>query len=657
MSWLSFVPAVLVAAAWLLLPGLAVGYAMGLRGVICWGLAPTMSAAAISVSAILLGAAGLGFTPVTALIPIVVLVAAIAAVALTLRNRFNVMRRPDPRAVAWCAVAGVGIAAVLGVIGTVSGFGRPDNIQQTYDAVLHYNGVAAILDLHNGSPLAVSPKLGAGAFYPLGFHDVAALTSMTTGAGVMGAVNATVVVTLALMWPLGCVALARQLFGCRPIAMTVTAVLSLGFTAFPWGLFNFGVLWPNAFGLAMVPAGLAALCALVGIARDDAIGRVRSIPVLVAIGAAAVLAQPNTVFSLGALALVPITASLLRWAWRRHRDRGQWWLGLLAIAGYLVVLYGGWKFINSLAMVKQVKDFNWPAFQGRLEAVEDVLINGTNWWTPQYFLGALVVIGAVIALFTKGLRWVPFAHAVTAFLFILDASQDTPLSAKLTGFWYNDSVRIGAMLPITGVVLAAVAVVRIGDWIFGYASRWASGRQLGVAGPAFKSPATFPALLLVVVLAVTGSMYTRQHIGVISSPYNARAATSNGSIVDQQELPFFAEVAKVVPPGVVIANDPWDGSALLYALHDRQVLFPHMGTSVNGDRKLLATSLNALSTDPAVCQVVRKLHVGYLVVAHDRFWVTDNRQKLYPGLQDPTLPGFEKLIDHNGLRLYRVTGC
>jgi hypothetical protein len=45
------------------------------------------------------------------------------------------------------------------------------------------------------------------------------------------------------------------------------------------------------------------------------------------------------------------------------------------------------------------------------------------------------------------------------------------------------------------------------------------------------------------------------------------------------------------------------------------------------------------------------------VVAHDRFWVTDNRQRLYPGLQDPTMPGFEKLIDHDGLRLYRVTGC
>jgi hypothetical protein len=263
----------------------------------------------------------------------------------------------------------------------------------------------------------------------------------------------------------------------------------------------------------------------------------------------------------------------------------------------------------------------------------------------------------VIALFTKGLRWVPFAHAVTAFLFILDASQDTPLSAKLTGFWYNDSFRIGAMLPITGVALAAIAIVRIGDCLFGLAQRWASGRQLGAAGPAFKSPAAFPALLLVVLLAVTGALYSRQHITTMSGPYNSRASSSTSSLVDQQEVPFFDEVARMVPAGVVVANNPWDGSSLLYALHNRRVLFPHMGTSVSGDRKYLASNLNKLSQDPAVCPLVQKLHIGFLVVAHDRFWLTDGRQKLYPGLQDPTLPGFQKLIDHNGLRLYRVTGC
>jgi hypothetical protein len=286
-----------------------------------------------------------------------------------------------------------------------------------------------------------------------------------------------------------------------------------------------------------------------------------------------------------------------------------------------------------------------------------VLTGGTNAWGPQYVLGALVVVGAVIALFTKGLRWVPFAHAVTAFLFILDASMDTPLSAKLTGFWYNDSFRIGAMLPITGVALAAIALVRIGDWLFQLSSRWASGRQLGAAGPAFKSPAAFPALLLVVLLAVTGAMYSRQHVTTMSGPYNARASSSTSSLVDPQEVPFFAEVARIVPQDVTIANNPWDGSSLIYALQGRRVLFPHMGTSVSGDRKYLAANLNKLSSDPAVCPVVQKLHVGYLIVAHDRFWLSDGRQRLYPGLQDPTLPGFAKLIDHNGLRLYRVTGC
>ena len=656
MSWLSFVPAVLTAAAWLVLPGLAVCYAMGLRGVVCWGLAPTMSVAAIAVSAILLPKVGISWSPVTAALPILVLVAAVAVVAFLLRNRFSVMRKPETRAVAVCGLLGLAVAAVIGTIVAVRGFGHPDGIQQTYDAVFHYNAVASILDLHNGAPSTVAKNMAVG-FYPVGFHDVVSLVAMTSGVGVPAAMNATVLTMGALVWPLGCLVLARQLFGCRPIAMAVTGVVSVAFTSFPWGLFTFGVLWPNALGLMVVPAGLGAVCALVGIAKDDAIGRVRAVPVLLAVGAASMLAQPNTAFSLGVLALVPVTASLLRWAWRRRRDRRKALVAVGVIVLFVVVLYGGWKFVNSLQMVKNVKAFNWPAFQSWKSAAVDVLTFGTNSFPNQYILGALVAVGAVIALVTKGWRWVPFAHAVTGFLFILDASQDTPLSAKLTGFWYNDSYRIGAMLPITGVALASLAVVRIGDWLFGVVGSWSSGRQLGAFGSAAKSPATFPALLAVVLLAVTGGMYARAHSTAIHGPYVERDASSNSSILDVQELPFFDEVARIVPQGVVIANDPWDGSPMLYALHDRKVLYPHMGVSLSGDRKYLAQHLNQLSTDPAVCPLVHKLNVGYLVVAHDRFWLTDNRQKWYSGVWDPVQPGFTKLIDHNGLRLYRVTGC
>jgi hypothetical protein len=165
-------------------------------------------------------------------------------------------------------------------------------------------------------------------------------------------------------------------------------------------------------------------------------------------------------------------------------------------------------------------------------------------------------------------------------------------------------------------------------------------------------------VLLVILLAVTGGMYQQQHAHTISAPYVARGATASSSVLDAQEPPFFAEVAKLVPKGAVIANNPWDGSTLLYALQGRRVLFPQMGVSLSGDRKYLAQHLNELTTDPLVCPAVQRLKVQFLVIAHDRFWLTDGRQKLYPGVLDPVnMSGFEKVIDHNGLRLYRVSGC
>ncbi|MBO0841065.1 MAG: hypothetical protein J2O49_09625, partial [Sciscionella sp.] len=334
---------------------------------------------------------------------------------------------------------------------------------------------------------------------------------------------------------------------------------------------------------------------------------------------------------------------------------------VVAIIAYPVVLVGLYKLVDSVPQIRTVKAFDWPAFQGRRDAIIDVATNATNLRVPQYVLGGLIVVGAVIALLRPGLRWLPFAHLVTAFLFVLDASQDTPLSTQLTGFWYNDSQRLAAMLPITGVILAALAVTAIADWLFAMSSNWVSGRRFGDGwlGRALKSPVTMPAVLLVVLVAVTGGMYQGHNADEIHVRYVDDALSPNTSLVDPAERAFFAKVGQVVPAGSVIANDPWDGSALLWTLTDRKVLFPHLAVSDTATLDYLARHLDDAATDPRVCRLASQANVRYLVVAHDQFWTTDPRQANYPGLRDPgNRAGFTKLIDDNdGLRLYRISAC
>ncbi|MDQ4117554.1 MAG: hypothetical protein M3235_11410, partial [Actinomycetota bacterium] len=58
MTWPSALEVVTLVAAWLLLPGLAVGLAAGLRGLVAWGAAPVLSVGLVSGSAVAGGMSG-----------------------------------------------------------------------------------------------------------------------------------------------------------------------------------------------------------------------------------------------------------------------------------------------------------------------------------------------------------------------------------------------------------------------------------------------------------------------------------------------------------------------------------------------------------------------------------------------------------------------
>src|SRR5262245_15299472 len=111
MSWVAAAPAALVAVGWLLLPGLPITYALGLRGIAAWAMAMVASVALVPATAMVGGALGIGWS-VWPPVVVCVLVAVLAgAAAFLLRQRFRVIREPDPRGVTIAAAAGL-VAAI-----------------------------------------------------------------------------------------------------------------------------------------------------------------------------------------------------------------------------------------------------------------------------------------------------------------------------------------------------------------------------------------------------------------------------------------------------------------------------------------------------------------------------------------------------------------
>jgi hypothetical protein len=657
MSWLDAVPVALLSAAWLFAPGLLVTYGFGLRSLAAWALAPVVTVALVAATAIVAQKAGVAWSVPLVLIVTLVVALVVAVIFFLLRRRWPALPA-DPRKVTLAAALGLIPALIVGIITFMHGIGHADALSQTYDAVLHYNAVASILDTRDASSLTIGTldiPGEAGSSYPAAWHDLTSLVVLSGHFGIPVSVNMISGAMGLLVWPVSCLLLVRQIIGKSATGLAITGVVSIAFTAFPWDLFGFGVLWPNLLGMSITPAILALVISITGQANDDAIGRGRAWLLLPVAFVGAAFAHPNSIFAVIALSLVPIGVALVMRA-KRLRSEGRLRRGIIDCVVGLVVFFAFWAWAATTPALATVRKFVWAPFDTPARAVGEVLLQSMNGYNALWIL-ALVVLGAILLCRSQpALRWVVGSFAITGFLYVIAAAFNRPDTSEFTGYWYNDPHRLSAMLPITAVPLAVAGLLYLGRRLATLVER---RPQFATAlrGRAFAA-----STLIVIVLfgLLTEGFYVHKNAKVVQNLYVFAAAIPSEQLVGPAEMAFFEQqVKKIVPPDVMVANDPWDGSALLWALADRRVLFPHLSIRVTKDQLYLAAHLNQAATDPQVCSIANKLHVQYLLIGDHTFWPWDNRTKKYPGMTDPGPGKGFQLVASSGpkLKLYQLTAC
>lgn len=705
MSWWSGVPAALAAAFWVLVPGLLVLRASGVRGLTCWGAAPLVSVAVVAISAVLGTAVGVPWGPWT------VLVATAVAAVIALVVRGFVARRPtdgprrrsalsswepgrrvraawvrlrtpqglfaaapdplttalphvwptsaqqeglDGRRAGIAAAAGVGVSAVLSWVTAVLGFGPVDGLSSTYDAVFHYNAVAHVLHTGDGSSLTLGTLTNPAmttALYPAAWHDLVSLVAMSSGAGVPVATNLTAWAVAALVFPLSVLMLVRQVTGRSTGAAFAAPVVASGFTAFPWALMSFGVLWPNLLGVSLLPAALAAVLTLSGLARDGVLGPGGAAVLLVAAVPALGLAHPNAVFSLAVLGLFPVLWGLA--VLTRYRlGTPRWWQPVAGFGAVGVLVAAVlWLMLGS-SLLSGVRSFDWPAFTDTPTAVIQVVWGATNGRPWLVALSLTVVVGLVAALRRPATSWLVPTHLVSGALYVLSASSDGDLAAALTGAWYNDSYRLAATVPVTAAPLAALGLLALGGLVRRLLLRlpepapgWARRRG---------SAAVVVAALTALVTVISGGLGVATHASVLAGTYR----TSADSLLEPGQREFLEHVGTLLPPDAVVAADPYTGNALLYPLTGREVLFGHMTGNWTPDQLLVASRLRDAGTDPTVCAAAAATRVGWVLTGPLTFWPWSGGARWYPGLHDiAPVPGFELVAEDGGRELWRLTAC
>lgn len=646
------------AVAIMFVPGLLVNYLFGLRGIAAWAIAPVIPISVVAVGAIIAPSLGVRLSVWVLVVPSVLIAIVIGALAFLLRRRLPA-RTPDERGMTVAILAGLGVALIVGVITTKLSITDADNYSATFDAVFHYHALSYIQDSGNGSSLTVS-SLGTpdvkAAFYPAAWHDLTAILQNLTGASIPEAANVITVVIALLIWPLGCMLLARQLFGQSRIAVGVAGAISVAFPAFPWTLMGYGTLWPNVLGLALIPAGLAVLMSIAGLAKEDVIGRARAWVVLPVLGLAALMAHPNSVFSLAVLAVPILGTWLFIWVRRQHHAgktvRGLV-LGGAMLLGTLVFAY----LVNELPMVNGIKATRWPHFESVPQAVGEVLLNSTNRKPAAWLLSIVVLIGIVSCIRQKTRRWLIAGHVLSGALFMMAAAINSDRTALFTGFWYNDSWRLAAMLPITGVPLATIGVIAIATAVRNVVTEQTVLKLPRVA----RSQVAVVAVIVVAFGGLTSGFYSEDKAAFIEESYAQMDGGGNQKLLNGPKLALIKDVERIVPPEAVIAANPWIGATAVWSLADRRLLIPNLDPLImTPDQAYLAKNLIRASADPKVCDLVTRLNVQYLMTGPVALadGPNDSRLPFFSGLRDPNgAKGFERVAQEGGSELFKITAC
>ncbi|WP_194383517.1 DUF6541 family protein [Microbacterium luteum] len=647
-AWLAAAPSVLIAIGVVLLPGAAVIAAgWGLRSVTAWLFAPAVSLAVVAVAATAAPLAGLSWSP----LPVAIVAATTAAVAFAVRRWVGCTEAPVPwdapaapsRRTAAPIAAAVGLVAAAATIATQLAivFGDPENISQTFDAIVHLNAVRLILDTGDASIFTVGSASDID-FYPNGWHSVVTLVAQLGGGGVALAVNAANIAIGAVVWPASALALAAAVFAARPAALALTAALTTGFGAFPLLLLDFGVLYPNYTAYAVLPAGIAAVWLLLRTRGRD---RLRTALLLVTVCAAIGISHPNAFLALYALTVAGI-AWILGAAAFTERTRAAVTVAAVTIPALALVGVGLWRFGRTNEEMS-----GWGAWQSSAQAFGEAALVAPRGYPITVTTALLLILGIVVVV-RRPARWalagIPFAAAALLFIVVSGLPVGTQIRDLLTNPWYNDSYRLAALLPIAAIPVAVLGALVLIDLLNRAArrARWTEPVRMGVV--ALAAAAAFS---VAVGPNVTATMHAAQ---------GAYRLDGSAALLTEDEQILLDRLDETLPADAVLIVNPWTGGSLAYALAGREVLELHVFGTRTDDEEYVDAHLADIDDDPRVCEAVDRLGAEYVLdFGSQNVFDSKNSGTERSGINDLEPSDRLVLVDAEGddARLFRIEGC
>jgi hypothetical protein len=672
-SWAPVLPALLL----LLVPGGLLAWGLGLRRLLLLALAGPITLALAGGLGVVLAELGIRFSVWIVLAVAVVLSAgALGLRRLARRNRPPVTLGDAAQGTPWPVVPAMAASAIVIAVGAIVAVGNADTVSQTYDAVFHLNAASYVLEEGDASSFHLYRLSNPGddvEFYPAAWHILTAMIAEVSGSSIAGAMNAAWVATSAAIWVPGAVALTDTLAGRGPhrtILLSAAAVLASAFSAFPLLLLEWGTLYPTGLAYAQLPVGLALIVLALLCPRGsaplrepDAI-RLRPWLLLGLWGVAAVFAHPRSLPTMLVLGTPLAVYLLIRWArreWLAGRRRrvgltlGALTAAIVAVAAAVVVVVFRFYSVGLRPISDRLNGGPATAEQGFPESLLQGITHSVVIGPPEHplppalLLAGLTIGGLWLAVRRPQYRWIVVAYVGLVVLYAFAAGSNSDLAKLLTGLWYKDKYRLMAALPILAVPLAAAG--------FAGAVTWLRARFVGTRRPWARTSVLGTALLLVVAGTSWLGPSQAEVRASIALVFSVPEVTDR-EILSQDDRELLQQLPDHVPADERVAGNPWDGTSLAWALGDREPLFPHLTGNWDPDRKIVATRLDQVATDPEVCPALDRLDTHYLMHSEDLLWGGNSQAEYFDAVtRAAEAPGFEEVARSGTSVLYRIAAC
>ena len=664
MSWLATIPLLLFAVVLAFGPGYAMGWALRVPARLRVFYAPLLTFALVAVSAIVLGKTGIAWSLISFVLVAAVMVAAAAGLMWLVGRRWPALASAswpgNDVPVAWPVVGAV-LGGFLVLHMTEDMVYGPEAFSQSLDNSFHMNAIRWIQEHGDASSLTLGAVAAANqepTFYPAGWHDFVSLIYSTTGTSIATATIVTVLLASGILWPCSLVALSLSIPKLRRLQALAIPAMICGFAAFPGLLLRWGVLFPNLLGYALLPSFVALMVYLVQVMVRREYSASLSLGLASLVGLAGLaLVHPNAVVSAAAFA-VPLLLAGVAQVLRSHElIARQKWVGSILLLAFLAGCVGAWRVLRPAEFASNT----WSPILTEGEALYQFLFLGLengnqlgDKFNPSYLAGFLALWGAGYLLYKRRNLWLIASWVLIGYLWIVSASVPRgEFRLLMVAPWYTDHFRLAALVVFPSVILAGIG---LGGFVEGLLT-WVVRRVPRAARLKVATVGIGVATVLVLVIAGLSSRVpsVQETTLAVSQEYRV---TPTSVVLNQDEMNVINEIPKIVPKGDVIVNNPWDGSAYIYALADRHLTGYHFEFETSPKYSAIMHNLKDARTNPEVCREVNKYKAHWYVHLENQLNFGPDAQKNYDGLVAAIDTDVLTPVYSSGpMTLYRISAC